>query len=301
MISMIIIHMMGGLGNQLYQYALYEKLKSLGKDVKLDITEYKEAGLEWRNFELGKFPKLQYEIATQQDRRQLLDNSLAFTSRIRRKLFGRRDKTIKETKDYGYMPEIFEMDNVYLYGFWDCEKYYEDMIPTLQDKLQFPISSNPANQTCIEQMKKENAVSIHIRRTDYLTVAGGARYTGICTDAYYSGAMAYIENRISNPVYYIFSDDREYAREHFKQTNMHIVDWNVEQDAIYDMQLMSCCKHNICANSTFSMWGARLNRSPDKLMIRPLRHDNYETLTTTEVKQNWKKWILLDENGRACE
>lgn len=299
---MILIHVMGGLGNQLYQYALYEKMKSLGKAVKLDTYAYSNAtgeDREWRSLELDRFPSIQYEKATDEDRIRLLDNSSQFTAKIRRKLFGRKDKTLRETKEY--MPEIFDMDDVYLYGFWNCERYYEDIIPLLQDKLQFPISSNPFNQQCLEQMQMENAVSIHIRRTDYLTVADGARYMGICTEAYYQGAMAYIEERVSNPVYYIFSDDPEYAKQHYRQGNMHVVDWNDEQNGIYDMQLMSKCRHNICANSTFSMWGARLNQNQDKIMIRPLHHDNYETTTAAEVKQNWKKWILLDQNGQVCE
>ena len=84
---------------------------------------------------------------------------------------------------------------------------------------------------------------------------------GICTEDYYKGAMAYIEERVSNPVYYIFSDDVEYAKQHYHQDNMHVVDWNSKADSIYDMQLMSKCKHNICANSTFSMWAARLNQN----------------------------------------
>lgn len=299
---MILIHVMGGLGNQLYQYALYEKMKSLGKKVKLDTYAYNDAAgedKEWRSLELNRFPAIEYDKATSEDRTKLLDNSGLLTAKIRRKLLGRKDKTIRESKEY--MPEIFHMDDVYLYGFWNCERYYEDIIPLLQDKLQFPISDDPRNQQCIEQMQKENAVSIHIRRTDYLTVADGARYMGICTEEYYKGAMTYIEARIINPVYYIFSDDVEYAKQHYHEDNMHVVDWNSKADGIYDMQLMSKCKHNICANSTFSMWGARLNQNKEKIMIRPLHHDNYETATAAQVKQNWKNWILLDQNGQVCE
>lgn len=299
---MVLIHVMGGLGNQLYQYALYEKMNALGKDVKLDTYAYCEAAgedREWRKLELDAFPNVQYKRATKEDRQILLDNSSMIINKIRRKIFGRQNKTIKENKEY--MPEIFDMDDVYLYGFWNCERYYEDMISTLQQKLQFPVSDDPRNQNCIKQMQKENAVSIHIRRTDYLTVADGARYMGICTEEYYQGAMAYIEERVSSPVYYIFSDDPEYAKQHYRQENMHVVDWNDEQNGIYDMQLMSKCRHNICANSTFSMWGARLNQNQDKIMIRPLHHDNYETTTAAEVKQNWKNWILLDQNGQVCE
>ena len=298
---MILIHVMGGLGNQLYQYALYEKMKKMGKEVKLDTYAYDGASgeeKEWRKLELDRFPSITYEKATARDREWLLDNSSFLMAKIKRKLFGRKDKTLKETKDY--MPEIFDMDEVYLYGFWNCEKYYEDEIQLLQEKIQFPQSDNPKNLACMEQMKSENAVSIHIRRSDYLTVADGKRYMGICTDEYYKGAMAYIRKRVENPVFYIFSDDVSYCREHYHEENVRIVDWNAGDDSLFDMQLMSCCKHNICANSTFSIWGARLNANPDKIMIRPLHHDNYETTSAEEIQALWKQWILVDPQGNIC-
>jgi hypothetical protein len=146
-------------------------------------------------------------------------------------------------------------------------------------------------------MESENSVSIHIRRQDYLTVAGGKRYTGICTDEYYEKSMEYIENMTPNTVYYVFSDDVEYAKSHFNKANMHVIDWNTGSKSMYDMELMSHCKHNICANSTFSIWGARLNKTPDKIMIRPLKHDNYENVDIEKTHKNWKNWVLINEQG----
>jgi hypothetical protein len=294
---MIIIHVMGGLGNQLYQYALYEKFKSLGKDVKLDLYAYKTEGedKEWREFELDWFDGLEYETCTKAQRVQFLDGSMKLSARIRRKIFGRKSRQVNETASY--MPEIFGMDNIYLYGYWACERYYEDIIPLLQDKIKFPKSNNPKNQELINKMELENSISIHIRRQDYLTVAGGERYGGICTHEYYQRALKYIEERVERPIYYIFSDDIEYARANFNKENMHVIDLNSGRESLHDMELMSHCKHNICANSTFSIWGARLNTNPDKIMIRPLKHDNYEQITPQKVHENWKNWILINEQG----
>ncbi len=295
---MIIIHVMGGLGNQLYQYAMSEKLKTLGKQVKLDVGAYQTADpeeREWRRLELDWLDSLFYEKCSDEERLLYRDSSIKLQDRIRRKVFGRKDKTVKESKSF--MPEIYEMDDVYLYGYWACEKYYEDIIPLLHEKIRFCPSKNEKNQSCMEQMQRQNAVSLHIRRADYLTVADGERYMGICTEAYYQAAIRYISERVDNPVFYIFSDDVDYAREHFKEANMHIVDWNTGNESMYDMQLMSYCKHNICANSTFSMWGARLNKHPEKIMIRPLHSDNYETDSVAEIRDNWKKWILIDAEG----
>lgn len=297
---MIIIHVMGGLGNQLYQYALSEKLKLLGKEVKLDFYAYKDAqgdDREWRELELERLEGLEYEVCTKQERTLFLDNSMKITDRVRRKLTGRKNRTVEETGDY--MPEIFSMDDVYLYGFWGCERYYKDITGLLQRKIRFPKSGNPANIETLARMKDENAVSVHIRRKDYLTVADGARYMGICTEAYYNGAFDYIRRRVEHPVFYIFSDDAAYAREHFDGADIRIVDWNTGEDSMYDMELMSHCKYNICANSTFSIWGARLNPFGDKIMIRPLHHDNYETSSPEEIHANWEGWVLLDAAGEV--
>lgn len=290
---------MGGLGNQLYQYAMYEKLKSLGKEVKLDLHAYQTQNpeaKEWRELELDWLAGIQYEVCTQEERTLYLDNSLRWKDRIRRKLTGRKSRM--QTEDKPYMPELFKMDDMYLYGYWNCERYYEDILDMLREKIRFKPSNNPLNEQCMERMAAENAISIHIRRQDYLTVADGKRYMGICTDAYYQTAMAFMKQHVENPVFYIFSDDVAYVREHFVGDNMHIVDWNCGPDSMYDMQLMSCCKYHICANSTFSMWGARLNPYSDKIMIRPLHDDNYDKYTAQEMHENWKKWILIDAKGK---
>ena len=297
---MVIIHVMGGLGNQLYQYAISEKLKTLGKEVKLDLYAYKDAqgeDRERRALELERFPGLGYEACTKEERTLFLDSSMKLKDRIRRKLTGRKSRMVREKE--GYMPEIFAMDDVYLYGFWVCERYYCDIEELLRQKIRFPKSTNPANDEAAKEMERTNSVSVHIRRKDYLTVAGGKRYMGICTQEYYEGAFEFMRKRIENPIFYIFSDDAEYAREHFRESDMRIVDWNTGADSIYDMELMSHCKHNICANSTFSIWGARLNRHKDKLTVRPLRHDNYEKLTSEQIHENWRGWTLLDAAGEV--
>lgn len=297
-IDMIIVHVMGGLGNQLYQYALSEKLKTLGKKVKLDLYAYKDAQgeeREWRELELERFDGLEYEVCTKQERTLFLDNSMRFKDRVRRKLTHRRSKMVTEKEDY--MPEIFAMDDVYLYGYWGCERYYSDITELLRRKIRFPQSANPANIDAIAEMENTNSVSVHIRRKDYLRVAEGKRYMGICTESYYDSALNYMRGKVDSPIFYIFSDDTEYARTHFNGPDMRIVDWNTGSDSMYDMQLMSSCKHNICANSTFSMWGARLNGHQDKLMLRPLHHDNYETSSPEEIHENWKGWILMNPSG----
>ena len=106
---------------------------------------------------------------------------MRFADRVRRRLTGRRDKTVRECA--AYMPEILRW-TTYLYGFWGCEKYYEDIIPLAGENC-VPGEQQSENADALRAMAGENAVSVHIRRKDYLTVADGKRYMGICTDAYY--------------------------------------------------------------------------------------------------------------------
>jgi hypothetical protein len=291
---------MGGLGNQLCQYALYEKFKSIEKIAKLDLHDYYTMGedREWRRLELDSFDGLTYETCTVKERIEFLDSDMKLPSRIRRKLFGRKSLQLNDEGEY--IPDLLDMDNVYLYGYWDCERYYGDIMPLLREKIKFAPSNNPRNSEIMKKMESENSVSIHIRRQDYLTVADGKRYMGICTEQYYAKAMEHIEEKVPNTVYYIFSDDIEYAKAHFNNENMHVVDWNTGNDSMHDMELMSHCKHNICANSTFSIWGARLNRNPYKIMVRPLKHDNYEKIDKAKTKENWKNWVLIDEHGELA-
>jgi hypothetical protein len=291
---------MGGLGNQLCQYALYEKFKYLGKEVKLDLHDYytTDEDKEWRQLELDWLEGIKYEICTGDERIKFLDSDMKMISRIRRKLFGRKSLQLNDTGEY--IPDLLDKDNVYLYGYWDCERYYGDIMSVLQKKIKFPHSNNHKNSEMIKKMESENSVSIHIRRQDYLTVADGKRYMGICTDKYYKKAMEYIEEKVPNTIYYIFSDDIGYAKEHFNKDNMHVIDWNTGKDSMHDMELMSHCRHNICANSTFSIWGARLNKNPHKIMVRPLKHDNYEKIDKDKTKENWENWVLIDEHGELA-
>lgn len=293
---MIIIRLQGGLGNQLYQYSLYEKLKGMGKEVYLDDTDYTDRAKfrDKRELELEYFDCLDYKLCSEKQRSRLVDDKRTFFARARRKVFGCYSKIIQENADY--MPEIFEMDNVYLQGFWNCEKYYEGMISLLQEKIVFPPKYNEETRQLLEKIDgKDNTVSIHIRLGDYIEKS--STYGNICTDAYYRAAINYIKQKVNSPQFYLFSDDPVKAKEMLSDLDCTVVDCNVGKDSMYDMLIQSRCAHNICANSTFSMWGARLNQNPKKIMIRSLKHDNDQNLSVERMKETWKNWILIDEKG----
>ncbi len=297
---MILIRVMGGLGNQLQQYALYEKFKSLGKEAKLDVSWFRDAAqqekvLARRELELERFCGLRFESCTEEEKRALLGGGGLFQKMLK-KAIPSTDKRFLE-RDM-YHPEIFSFTDRYLEGFWACEKYYQNILPLLREKIKFPKSNNILNQKTKEKMKSEHSVSIHIRRGDYLDPENAGMFGGICTEAYYEAAQQFIRERVTDAHFYLFSDDTEYLRTHYAGPEYTIVDWNKGADSFFDMELMSCCSHNICANSTFSFWGARLNPSKEKWMIRPAKHKNSQEIDPSRMHELWEEWVLIDEKGK---
>lgn len=292
---MIIIKMNGGLGNQLQQYALYEKMKSLGKDVKLDVSwfEQDDKKVLKRDRELDYFPFVTYRVCTKQERNAIGERS--FARKLLEKLHLMKCNLYVEHQMYD--EEIFHMDQKILEGYWACEAYYEDILPMLREKLIFPKSDNPENEKMEEKICSCNAVSVHLRRGDYLTPENERLFGGICTDAYYEQAMAYMKEKVKDAKFFVFSDDPSYVRKNYGE-EYTVVDINHGKESFYDLHLMSCCKHHICANSTFSFWGARLNPDAEKIMIRPLKQKNCDWYVPDQMKKLWKNWILIDENGR---
>lgn len=300
---MIIIQLAGGLGNQLQQYALYKKMAGMGKDVRLD-TSWFDAEMEdngditSRKLELNYFNGISYEACLPEERKKLIGNS-RLGGKIRRKLLPGTVKWFHESKMYH--PELFDFDDMYVSGYFACEKYYADILKKLREEICFPKSDNSLNHELMKEMQSVCSVSVHIRRGDYLNDVNKEMFGGICTDAYYRASMELIKRKFPEARFYLFSDDTEYAKAHYQGSRYMVVDWNKGKDSFYDMQLMSCCRHNICANSTFSFWGARLNGSEDKIMIRPAVHKNSQEFVKEEMFALWENWVFADKAGHVFE
>ncbi len=296
---MIIIQVMGGLGNQLQQYALYRKFVRMGKEARLDIAWFSDKEkrgevLAERELELDYFDRLVYETCTPEEKAQLIGSEGA-AGKLKRKLLPGRIRWFHESKIYH--PELLQMENMYLSGYFACEKYYADILYDLREKIQFPKSSNPENIKMAQEMQERESVSVHLRRGDYLDEKNTAMFGNICTDAYYCKAIEYMKTLCSKPHFYIFSDDIPYVRQRFTGEEYTVVDINHGRDSFFDMWLMSRCRHNICANSTFSFWGARLNSNDNKIMIRPTIHKNSQVFVKEEMEQLWPGWKFISPDG----
>jgi len=299
---MIIIQVAGGLGNQLQQYALYRKFVRMGKKARLDLSWFdemkgngKDGTVTERNLELSYFDRLVYETCTKEEKNKLTGAD-DLSGKLRRKIFPSTVHWFHESKMYH--PEIFQFEDMYLSGYFACEKYYSDILYDLREKIQFPVSENPLNRQIAQEMRESDSVSVHIRRGDYLNAENKALFGNICTDAYYEKSMEIIKEEVPDARFYIFSDDVPYVKRKYQGENVIVVDINHGKDSFYDMWLMSNCKHNICANSTFSFWGARLNGNDRKIMIRPTVHKNTQVFVKEEMEDLWQGWCFVSPEGR---
>ncbi len=297
---MIIIQVAGGLGNQLQQYALYQKFLAMGKEARLDLSWFDKKGTEngkvtGRRLELSELKGISYQVCTKGQKRALTGGD-GIGGRLVRRLAPFLTHRFSESGIYH--PEIFALDDCYLEGYFACEKYYADILDRLRRQIRFPESGNPQNAALAAAMREGTSVSVHIRRGDYKNPENAAMFGNICTPDYYRGAMDFVRKQAPDARFYLFSDDIADVREHFPAEAFTVVDVNHGADSYYDMWLMSQCRHNICANSTFSFWGARLNAHPDKIMVRPTVHKNSQTFVKEEMEELWKGWHFVDPQGR---
>lgn len=151
----------------------------------------------------------------------------------------------------------------------------------LRDELQFPLYCDSGMEKYLELMEKRNAVAVHVRRGDYLSKENNNIFGNICTDAYYLQAIETMARMVENPLFIFFSNEIEWVRKNFPINDTIYVcqsDFNAYEDW-YDLYLMSKCKHNIIANSSFSWWGAWLNNYKNRQVIAPQKWVNYDALT----------------------
>lgn len=258
MIKIIIIR--GGLGNQLFGYAFYLFLKKQNKFsyVKFDIWE----SLIVNKFILSKvFPKIQIK------RSNYYHNINRF---YKYRLLTSFFFVVNEQNFPGKKNKLLTLYD----GFWQSNTYFEVVSTLVKDKFTFNEKNlNNRSLNLAEEIKHVNSVSIHVRRGDYLDHE--ETYGNICNINYYKRAISYVSQIYPDVVFYIFSDDPAWVRQNFNLLeNPIIVDFNTGENSWQDMFLMSKCKHNIIANSTFSWWGAWLNNNPYKIVISPSRWMN---------------------------
>lgn len=269
---MDVIRLMGGLGNEMFQYALYKKLSLLGNECKIDDNWYTEQGKP--NYLLDVFD-LKYEKSTKEENESFSRRYSNNLTRIKRVLAPNKLHFYYSDKEKHFQEIVLTAKECYLDGYWQSEKYFMGIADELRKDFKFKEELSEYQKEILAQIESSNSVSVHVRRGDYLNYP---EYQGICDEDYYKRALKYFEGK--DVTFFVFSNDYEYVKEKFKGNNYVCVKTekihkgDVHGYSNMDLLLMSKCKHNIIANSSYSWWGAWLNENKDKIVISPSRWQN---------------------------
>jgi len=303
---MIIVKLKGGLGNQMFQYAAGKALALRNKtELKFDLSWFeKQIDNIPRAYELGIFPFKQNFVDTETLRNMFwFMNQVIFTKIIRNilsKILPYRIQKMRVERHFQFDREVFlARGNIYLDGYWQSEKYFLDAKKDILCDFTFPLFVDVQNQKVSHMIQNTHSVSVHVRRSDYISLANvSAHLGGICTLDYYQKALSLILEKVPDAEFFFFSDDIEWVKENLgKELKSYYIDWNKDMKSYRDIQLMSLCQHNIIANSSFSWWGAWLNQNPNKIVIAPDKWFNDTNIDTRDLLPD--SWIRIQTNDRA--
>lgn len=288
---MIILHLSGGLGNQMFQYAFGRaQAKRLGVELKLALSD--PTLIIHNGFELKRLFDIQANEALPADMRSILGlqhNTLvqkAIKISGLQKLFC---SPIVQEPHFHFTPKMLALnDNSYIYGYWQSEKYFSEIEHEIRSDFSFKPALSKTNIDAAEKIGSCNSISLHVRRNDFANNSKINATHGLCSLNYYNEAIQYVAKRIGNPHFFVFSDDPAWA-----QSNLDInypcdfIKHNHGLESYNDMRLMSLCNHHIIANSSFSWWGAWLNPKESKLVIAPRQWFINDNNTKDLIPQNW--------------
>lgn len=291
---MIISRIIGGLGNQMFQYAAGRSLSlELSQQLRLDISGFRDYSLH-QGFELERVFNCKVEVATEAETQNILGWRGVFgIKRIlsRPSMAPIRHNGFVVEPHFQYWAGLTKVPiDSYLVGYWQSEKYFHKHLEAIRSDFIFKTSLTTKNLELSKKMAKVNAVSLHIRRGDYIRNRKTNATHGACDLDYFDAAIGYMSSRVEDPFFFIFSDDIEWARGNLKlDFPCHYVDINCGIESYNDMHLMSLCQHNIIANSSFSWWGAWLNFRTDKIVIAPQNWFRNNIKTQDLIPSNWVK------------
>ena len=275
---MLIINLIGGLGNQMFQYAFGKGLSMQRHiEVKFSTEELLDCtpkeNFTYRDYELGNF-RTNVVLASTEEMRLFKYQPANLSERIFYKLKRHimKPKVFNETANFRYDAGVYQTAaNMYYDGYWQNEKYFSRFESKIRHDFTFQHAPTGLNAELVRHIQASRAVAIHVRRGDYVTNSQTNQIHGTCSPDYYREAVSLLAQRIPNPTLFVFSDEPEWVKQHlsFGSFPTVYISHNKGSDSYQDLRLMSLCQHNIIANSSFSWWGAWLNANPDKLVVAP--------------------------------
>lgn len=281
----MIVRLKGGLGNQMFQYAMAKQLASYNNwDIYYDLCELEND--KYRKFVLDKFA-IEINICEEDDQlsRQRKVCDLHYKTRIFRWL-EKNCGVIIEKKDFLFSK--LKIDGYYD-GYWQNIHYFSAIIDDLRKDFSFYENLNLNQKRYLQEICQNNSIALHIRRGDYLTPYNRTIYYNL-DNVYYQNAIDYICSRVNQGVIYVFSDDIEWCKKNLVYLeNAHFVDDKISQNEFVDFEFMKNCKYFIIANSTFSWWASELSDFKKKIVVAP---DKW--FVDNEFNDNVKRALLLD-------
>jgi hypothetical protein len=289
---MIIVNLIGGLGNQMFQYAVGKYIAHRNQtELKLDITGFEAYKLH--AYSLSHFNVIENFAKAKE---------IAWFKKYQRKkgrvwfLYNRliaNQSLYVQERGFPFNTKILDLKkSAYLDGYWQTEKYFKEIEDIIRKEFRVKDELTGKNKEVAEELKRVNSVSLHVRRADYVTNATTNSHHGTCNPEYYRQAIDLIAQKVADPHFFVFSDDIEWAKKNITpKYPTSYMDHNNAATNYEDLRLMYNCKHNIIANSSFSWWGAWLNENPQKIVIAPKKWFLTDKMDTRDLIPN--TWIKI--------
>lgn len=263
----VVVNMACGLANRMFQYSYYLYLKSIGADVAVDFYEVARLPHEqvpWeRIFPEARFMQAPRSLVL------LLGGGSGFISRVRRRL-GLAGCVVQMPAAFDYWtPDMNKGGDKYVIGVFQNAQMVESVRDSVKHAFEFSPFEDDRNIALAGEMSSCESVAVHVRKgNDYMQRKW---YKGTCMKAYYEKAFELVRSKVASPRFYVFTDNPGWVRDNFTGLEYILVEGNPSSGwgCHHDMQLMTCCRHNIISNSTYSWWGAYLNPSLDKIVVAP--------------------------------
>jgi len=308
---MIIIRIQGGLGNQMFQYAMGRALSFLhNKKLYLDtsglgkpIEGHLERGFMLDNFNINALilsPEKLLSFKKGSFWRKLSGKQKKYIKQLVFEEVPENNSPIKDAQlivkhaTYLFYPDIKEIKegDIYLDGYWQSYKYFNSIKDILNKEFQIKCTLSSQAQKMKDKIQSCLSISVHIRRTDYISTEYGQKFYNTISMGYYNKAIEIFKSKYNKIIIFVFSDEIEWCKANFI-SGQEIYYISNNKNPIEDLHLMSYCKHNIISNSTFSWWAAWINSNPDKIVVSPSKwYKNVENDNIDDLLP--KEWIKID-------
>lgn len=288
---MIITRIIGGLGNQMFQYAAARALSlRLNDTLKIDTSAFVNYSLH--SYGLNNLSIV--ENIAEPGEFNITHNKNSFLLKLGRAFKNNKEFTLFKENSLAFDAKINTLKgDIYLDGYWQSEYYFKDFEDVIRNDFKIITDPSDLNIQVLNKIKSTFSVSIHIRRGDYVNDKQTNAIHGVCSLEYYSKALTWIKTKLNdtNLHLFIFSDDPEWVEKNMTfDCALTYVKHNTAKNNYEDLRLMSACNHHIIANSSFSWWGAWLNPNPDKIVIAPQHWFKSTELDSKDIiPANWKR------------